>query len=118
MTDGAAVLRGRAVTKTYGSGENAVHAVSEASIELHAGELVMLRGRRSSFPRSNEDKNAIRAPRRLLFRVQLSDLSAAPGRGTVAFDPDTPLIFSGEGETGCSRPKPSSLGMVGSLSSA
>ena len=44
MTDGAAVLRGRAVTKTYGSSENAVHAVSEASIELHAGELVMLRG--------------------------------------------------------------------------
>ena len=29
-----------------------------------------------------------------------SDLTTAHGRGTVAFDPETPLIFSGEGETG------------------
>jgi hypothetical protein len=33
-------------------------------------------------------------------RVQLSDLSTARRRGTVVFDPETPLIFSGEGETG------------------
>jgi hypothetical protein len=30
----------------------------------------------------------------------LSDLSTAQRRGTVAFDPEKPLIFSGEGETG------------------
>jgi hypothetical protein len=30
----------------------------------------------------------------------LSDLTTARRRGTVAFDPETPLIFSGEGETG------------------
>lgn len=30
----------------------------------------------------------------------MSDLTTARRRGTVAFDPETPLIFSGEGETG------------------
>ena len=30
----------------------------------------------------------------------MSDHSTARRRGTVAFDPETPLIFSGEGETG------------------
>jgi hypothetical protein len=30
----------------------------------------------------------------------LSDLTTARRRATVAFDPVTPLIFSGEGETG------------------
>ncbi len=30
----------------------------------------------------------------------MSDLTTAQRRGTVAFDPETPLIFSGEGETG------------------
>jgi hypothetical protein len=30
----------------------------------------------------------------------LSDLTTARRRGTVAFDPETPLILSGEGETG------------------
>lgn len=44
MTDDNAVLRGEAVTKTYGSGQNEVHALTDASVELHAGELVMLRG--------------------------------------------------------------------------
>ena len=30
----------------------------------------------------------------------MSDLTTARRRGTVAFDPETPLIFSGKGETG------------------
>ena len=30
----------------------------------------------------------------------MSDLTRARRRGAVAFDPETPLIFSGEGETG------------------
>ena len=30
----------------------------------------------------------------------MSDLSTAGTRGTLAFDPETPLIFFGEGETG------------------
>ena len=30
----------------------------------------------------------------------MSDLSTSRRRGTVAFDPETPLIFSGEGKTG------------------
>ena len=33
----------------------------------------------------------------------MSDLSTARRRATVAFDPETPLIFSGEGETGLFR---------------
>ena len=43
MGDGA-VLRGEHVTRTYGSAANEVHALSDVSVELHAGELVMLRG--------------------------------------------------------------------------
>jgi len=44
MTDDRAVLRSAGVTKTYGSAPNEVHAVADVSVELHAGELLMLRG--------------------------------------------------------------------------
>ena len=44
MTDDQPVLRSEGVTRTYGSAENEVHAVTDASVALHAGELVMLRG--------------------------------------------------------------------------
>ena len=44
MNGAAPVLRGEGVTRTYGSAENEVHALSDVSVELHAGELVMLRG--------------------------------------------------------------------------
>ena len=50
--------------------------------------------------RDKRESNDFRAVRRLLVRVQLSDLSTSRRRGTVAFDPETPLIFSGEGKTG------------------
>ncbi|MGE0059525.1 MAG: ABC transporter ATP-binding protein [Dehalococcoidia bacterium] len=39
-----AILELRGVTKTYGSGENAVHAVKDVSFELAAGEFVALIG--------------------------------------------------------------------------
>jgi putative ABC transport system ATP-binding protein len=38
------VLRGEHVSRTYGSAASEVHALSDVSVELHAGELVMLRG--------------------------------------------------------------------------
>lgn len=41
---GGPVLRGEHITKTYGSADNPVHALTDVSVELHAGELVMLRG--------------------------------------------------------------------------
>lgn len=44
MTGDSAVLRGEHLTRTYGSAANEVHAVSDVTVELHKGELVMLRG--------------------------------------------------------------------------
>ena len=44
MSDQMPVLRGEGVTRTYGSAETEVHALADVSLELHAGELVMLRG--------------------------------------------------------------------------
>ena len=38
------VLRAEGLTRVFGSGETAVHALSGASLELAAGELVVLRG--------------------------------------------------------------------------
>ena len=38
------VLRAEGLHRTYGSGETAVHAVSDVSLEVRAGELVVLRG--------------------------------------------------------------------------
>jgi putative ABC transport system ATP-binding protein len=38
------VLRAEGLHRTYGSGETAVHAVSDVSLEVRAGELVILRG--------------------------------------------------------------------------
>lgn len=38
------VLRAAGLSRVYGSGETAVHAVSGADLELRAGELVILRG--------------------------------------------------------------------------
>jgi putative ABC transport system ATP-binding protein len=38
------VLEGRALTKVYGSGETAVHALRGVDIGLHAGEMVVLLG--------------------------------------------------------------------------
>jgi putative ABC transport system ATP-binding protein len=37
-------LRCAGLTRTYGSGENEVHALVDAELEVHAGELVVLRG--------------------------------------------------------------------------
>ena len=45
--------------------------------------------------------DAFRALPRLFVRVQLSDFSTARRRDKVA--PETPLMFSGEGETGLFR---------------
>jgi putative ABC transport system ATP-binding protein len=44
MTAHDAVLRGERLSRVYGSGGNAVHALRDASVDLHTGELVMLRG--------------------------------------------------------------------------
>ena len=51
MTTDAAVpdtapvaLRAEHLTRTYGSGDTAVHALVDASLELHPGELVVVRG--------------------------------------------------------------------------
>ena len=44
MTGELPVLRGEGLTKTYGSAANEVHALTDVSVELHAGELVILRG--------------------------------------------------------------------------
>jgi putative ABC transport system ATP-binding protein len=44
MTDDQAVLRSEGVTRIYGTAENQVHALTDVSVALHAGELVMLRG--------------------------------------------------------------------------
>ena len=38
------VLRAEGLTRVFGSGETAVHALTEVSLELAAGELVVLRG--------------------------------------------------------------------------
>jgi putative ABC transport system ATP-binding protein len=38
------VLRASGLTRTYGSGATEVHAVAGVDVELHAGELVILRG--------------------------------------------------------------------------
>ena len=38
------VLRAEGLTRVFGSGETAVHALTDASLELHPGELVVLRG--------------------------------------------------------------------------
>jgi putative ABC transport system ATP-binding protein len=40
----APVLRAEGLTRVFGSGETAVHALTDASVELRAGELVVLRG--------------------------------------------------------------------------
>jgi putative ABC transport system ATP-binding protein len=37
-------LRADALTRTYGSGETAVHALVDATLELHPGQLVVVRG--------------------------------------------------------------------------
>jgi putative ABC transport system ATP-binding protein len=37
-------LRAEGLTRTYGAGETAVHALVDASLELHSGELVVVRG--------------------------------------------------------------------------
>lgn len=41
---GDAVLRCEGLTRTYGRGETEVHALVDAALEVHAGELVVLRG--------------------------------------------------------------------------
>ena len=38
------IARGEGLTRTYGSGDAAVHALVEATLEVHPGELVVLRG--------------------------------------------------------------------------
>ena len=43
MTDQIAV-RATGLTKTYGSGETAVHALQDVSFEIPRGEFVVLRG--------------------------------------------------------------------------
>ncbi len=40
----ATALRATGLSRTYGSGENAVHALVDASLELTSGELVIVRG--------------------------------------------------------------------------
>lgn len=40
----AIVAHAEGLSRVYGSGENAVHALRDASVELHEGELVVLRG--------------------------------------------------------------------------
>ncbi|WP_427914946.1 ABC transporter ATP-binding protein [Ramlibacter sp. MMS24-I3-19] len=40
----AAVLRARALTKTYGSGDSAVHALSDVDLDVAQGEFVVLLG--------------------------------------------------------------------------
>jgi putative ABC transport system ATP-binding protein len=37
-------LRAEGLTRTYGTGDTAVHALVDASLELHPGELVVVRG--------------------------------------------------------------------------
>src|SRR5690606_3011632 len=37
-------LRAEGLTRTYGAGETAVHALVDASLELNSGELVVVRG--------------------------------------------------------------------------
>jgi len=44
----APALRAVSVSRVFGSGDTAVHACSDVSLELHAGELVVLRGRSGS----------------------------------------------------------------------
>ena len=39
---GAAVLRIRSLCKTYGSGETAVHALRDVSLEVRSGEFIVL----------------------------------------------------------------------------
>jgi len=41
---GDAVVRAEGLSRSYGQGAGLVHALREASLELHAGELVVLRG--------------------------------------------------------------------------
>jgi putative ABC transport system ATP-binding protein len=41
---GEVVLRGEGLGRVFGSGETAVQALSDVTLELHAGELVVLRG--------------------------------------------------------------------------
>jgi putative ABC transport system ATP-binding protein len=41
---GEVVLRAEGLTRSFGSGETAVTALHDASLEVHAGELVVLRG--------------------------------------------------------------------------
>ncbi|MDO7880791.1 ABC transporter ATP-binding protein [Salinibacterium soli] len=41
---GDVVLRCEGLTRTYGRGETEVHALVDAELEVHAGELVVLRG--------------------------------------------------------------------------
>ena len=42
--EAAPALRADGLTRTYGSGETAVHALVDATLELHSGELVVVRG--------------------------------------------------------------------------
>ncbi|MET0806461.1 MAG: ATP-binding cassette domain-containing protein, partial [Lacisediminihabitans sp.] len=44
----APALRAVGVSRVFGSGDTAVHACTDVSLELHAGELVVLRGRSGS----------------------------------------------------------------------
>ena len=44
MSDQVVVLRSEGLSRTYGSGATEVRALVDASLEVHAGELVVLRG--------------------------------------------------------------------------
>jgi putative ABC transport system ATP-binding protein len=44
VTPGEVVLRAEGLTRSFGSGETAVTALADASLEVRAGELVVLRG--------------------------------------------------------------------------
>src|SRR6478735_7526367 len=44
LAPGGPAMRAEGLTRVFGSGDTAVHALRDASLELHAGELVVLRG--------------------------------------------------------------------------
>jgi len=48
QNDSAPILRAERVSRVYGSGENAVHALRGASLSVYPGQLVALKGRSGS----------------------------------------------------------------------
>lgn len=48
QNESAAILRAERVSRVYGSGENAVHALRGASLSVYPGQLIALKGRSGS----------------------------------------------------------------------